>query len=39
MEFPKFFDFIQEEKKIYSKWENEGCFKRKRQSNFPFNFK
>ncbi len=27
MEFPKFFDFIQEEKKIYSKWENEGCFK------------
>ena len=27
MEFPKFFDFIQEEKKIYSKWEKEGCFK------------
>ena len=27
MEFPKFFDFIQEEKKIYSQWEKEGCFK------------
>ena len=27
MEFPKFFDFIQEEEKIYSKWEKEGCFK------------
>ena len=27
MEFPKFFDFLQEEKFIYSKWEKEGCFK------------
>ena len=30
MEFPKFFDFINEEKKIYSKWENSHCFKPKK---------
>jgi len=30
MEFPKFFDFINEEKIIYSKWENSFCFKSKK---------
>ncbi len=30
MEFPKFFDFINEEKIIYSKWEKSLCFKPKK---------
>ena len=30
MEFPKFFDFINEEKIIYSKWEQSLCFKPKK---------
>ena len=30
MEFPKFFDFINEEKIIYSKWEKSFCFKHKK---------
>ncbi len=30
MEFPKFFDFINEEKIIYSKWENSLSFKSKK---------
>ena len=30
MEFLKFFDFINEEKKIYSNWENSHCFKPKK---------
>ena len=27
MEFPKFFNFLEEEKKIYDDWEISGCFK------------
>ena len=30
MELPKFFDFINEEKKIYSNWEKSDCFKAKK---------
>ena len=27
MIFPKFFNFLEDEKKIYKKWEDSGCFK------------
>ena len=32
MSFPKYFNFLEEEKILYKKWESSGCFKPQKKS-------